>query len=194
MGSNHSSHSNSFFGESERERLGTEMPNRKITGCGDGTFFYEKMMMVFMEATSGFILAEQEEEKRNAETWKKVIESGLKGLNVELIQVTGNAASGLTSAVTNLLGIHKSSDLFHIQQDITKGLTSHLARRTKRAEEALKKCMEKKEKNLKEFQQKPEKLKSTIEDVNVVKSGKKVLNARTQKEACHKSIAFDSKN
>jgi hypothetical protein len=142
------------FGESERERLGALMPNRKITSCADETFFHEKMMMVFMEATSGFILAEQEEEKRDAVTWEKVIKTALKGLNVELIQVTGDEAGGLTSAVTNLLGIHKSSDLFHIQQDITKGLTSHLARRTERAEVALKKSLEEKETKLQEFREK----------------------------------------
>ena len=52
------------FGESERERLGALMPNRKITGCGDETFFDEKMMMVFMEAACGFIVAEEEEKRR----------------------------------------------------------------------------------------------------------------------------------
>ena len=176
------------FGESERERLGVLMPNRKITGCGDETFFHEKMMMVFMEATSGFILAEQEEEKRDATTWEKVIKSALKGLNVELIQVTGDEAGGLTSAVTNLLGIHKSSDLFHIQQDITKGLTGHLARRTERAEGALQKCLEEKEKSLEEFRERLEKPESTIEDVSIVKSGKKMLNACSQEEACHKYL------
>jgi hypothetical protein len=49
------------------------MPHRKITGCGDETFFDGEMLMVFMEATSGFILAEQKEEKRDAETWEKVM-------------------------------------------------------------------------------------------------------------------------
>lgn len=176
------------FGESERERLGALMPNRKITGCGDETFFHEKMLMVFMEAISGFILAEQEEEKRDATTWEKVIKTALRGLNTELIQVTGDEAGGLTSAVTNLLGIHKSSDLFHIQQDITKGLTSHLARRTERTEEALKKCLEDKEKSLQEFRQKLEKPGSTIEDLSIVKSGKKALNTCAQEEACRKSL------
>jgi hypothetical protein len=84
-----------------------------------------------------------------------------------------------------LLGIHKSSDLFHIQQDITKGLTSHLARRTERAEGALHKCLEEKEKSLNEFR---EKLESTIEDVSIVKSGKKTLNACAQEEACRKYL------
>jgi hypothetical protein len=176
------------FDESERVRLGALMPNRKITGCADETFFPKKMMMVFMEATSGFILAEREEEKRDAATWEKVIETGLKELNVELIQVTGDEASGLTSAAVNLLGIHKSSDLFHIQQDITKGLTGHLARRTVRAEEALKKCLEEKEKSLEEFRSKLEKPGSTIEDVSVVKSGQKTLKACAKEEACRHNL------
>lgn len=176
------------FGESERERLGALMPERKITGCGDETFFREKMMIVFMEAVSGFILAEQEEDKRDAATWKKVIEIALRGLNVKLIQVTGDEAGGLTSAVTQLLGIHKSSDLFHIQQEITKGLMGHLARRVKRADDALKKCIEDKEKHQKDFRQKLEAAGATIEDVSVVKSGQKVLKACAEEEAFLKQL------
>lgn len=102
------------FDESERKRLGALMPERKITGCGDETFFHDKMMMVFIEATSGFILAAQGEEKRDAATWKKVIETALKELNMELIQVTGDEAGGLTSVVKNLLDIHESSDFIVI--------------------------------------------------------------------------------
>ncbi len=176
------------FDKCERSRMGSEMPHRKITGCGDETFFDEMMLMVFMEPISGFILAEQGEEKRDAATWEKVITASLLGLNVELIQVTGDEAGGLTSAVTNLLGINKSSDLFHIQQDITKGLTGPLARQVDRAKKALEKCREEKEKNLQAFRKKLEKPGSTIEDVHVVKSGKKTLKASTQEEACQKQL------
>lgn len=176
------------FDEVERKRLGALMPERKITCCADETFFHDKMMMVFMEATSGFILAECKEEKRDAATWKKVIETALKGLNVELIQVTGDEAGGLRRAVKNLLGIHKSSDLFHIQQDITKGLTSHLARRIKRAEEALEKCLEDKEKSSKDFREKLKKPGTTIEDVNIFISGRKMLNASAKEETCRKHL------
>jgi Family of unknown function (DUF6399) len=176
------------FDKSERSRMGSEMPHRKITGCGDETFFDEMMLMVFMEPISGFILAEQEEEKRDAATWEKVIRNSLLGLNVELIQVTGDEAGGLTSAATNLLGINKSSDLFHIQQDITKGLTGHLARQVDRAKKALEKCREEKEKSLQAFRQKLEKPESTIEDVQVIKSGKKTLKASAQEEACQKQL------
>ncbi len=176
------------FDESEKERLGTLMPRKKITACGDETFFQEKMLIVLMEAASGFILAEQEEEKRDAVTWEKVIKTALEGLNVELIQVTGDEAGGLTSAVENLLGVNKSSDLFHIQQDITKGLAGHLARRVKRTEEALKKCLQEKEKRLEEFRQKLEKPGSTIKDATIVKSGHKILNVDKQEEECRRAL------
>ena len=53
--------------------------------------------------------------------------------------------------------------MFRIQQDITKGLTSHLARRTERAEVALKKSLEEKETKLQEFREKLEIPGATIE-------------------------------
>jgi len=126
------------FGSEERARLAALMPHRKITGCTDETFFGDQMIMVFMEAVSGFILAEQVEEKRDSTTWEKVSKKALEGLNAELIQMTGDEAGGLTSCAVNLLGIHKSPDLFHIQQEITKGLTGHLARAINRSEDTLK--------------------------------------------------------
>ena len=85
------------FGKEEKARLAALMPHRKITGCGDETFFEDKMIIVLMDAVSGFILAEQEEERRDASTWEKVSKSALEGLNVDLIQVTGDEAGGLTS-------------------------------------------------------------------------------------------------
>jgi hypothetical protein len=102
---------------------------------------------------------------------------------VDLIQVTGDEAGGLTSAVTNLLGIHKSSDLFHIQQDITKGLTSHLARRTKRAVEALQDSKEAKEKWWAKFREHFETGGLAKGDSKAVKVGKKMLKACDEEDA-----------
>lgn len=65
-------------------------------------------------------------------------------------------------------------------------MTSDLARGTKRAEETLKKCLEEKEKNPKELQL--EKPGSTIEDVSIVKSGQKTLNACEQEDVCRMQL------
>jgi len=60
------------------------------------------------------------------------------------VQVTGDEASGIIKFTTELLGAQKASDLFHVQQDITRGLTSVLARRVQQTEAAVKVASEQK--------------------------------------------------
>ena len=102
------------------------------------------MTLILMDPDSGFILAEQQEDKRDAATWMKVSHAATSGLNVKIVQVTGDEASGIIKFTIELLGAQKVSDLFHVQQDITKGLTSVLARRVQQTEAALKAASEQK--------------------------------------------------
>jgi hypothetical protein len=116
------------FEREEVERLAANMPHKDIPGALDENFIMDEMTLILMDPVSGYILAEQVEEKRDAETWYKVTQNGLKGLNVSIQQLVGDEAGGLTRLATHNLKVLKGSDLFHIQQEITKGLTSHLAR------------------------------------------------------------------
>ncbi len=116
------------FGKEESERLAQSMPHKNIPGALDENFIMDEMTLILMDPITGFILAEQIEEKRDADTWYKVTQAALKGLNVTVQQLVGDEAGGLTKLATSLLNVMKGSDLFHIQQEITKGLTSHLAR------------------------------------------------------------------
>jgi hypothetical protein len=116
------------FGKEESERLAQYMPHKSISGALDENFIMDEMTLILMDPVAGFILAEQIEEKRDAETWYKVTQAALKGLNVTIQQLVGDEAGGLTKLATGALNVMKGSDLFHIQQEITKGLTSHLGR------------------------------------------------------------------
>jgi helix-turn-helix, Psq domain len=116
------------FGQEESTRLAQNMPHKDIPGTLDENFIMDAMTLILMEPVSGFILAEQIEEKRDAETWFKVTQAALKGLNVTIQQLVGDEASGLAKLATGALKVLKGPDLFHVQQEITKGLTSHLAR------------------------------------------------------------------
>lgn len=116
------------FGEEESERLAQNMPHKNIPGALDENFIMDEMTLILMDPVAGFILAEQIEEKRDADTWFKVTQAALKGLNVTIQQLVGDEAGGLTKLATGALKVIKGPDLFHIQQEITKGLTSHLAR------------------------------------------------------------------
>ena len=116
------------FENEEVERLAGNMPHKNITGAPDENFIMDEMTLILMEPVSGYILAEQVEKKRDAETWHIVVQIGVKRLNVTIQQLVGDEASGLIKLAKSSLKVLKGSDLFHVQQEITKGLTSHLAR------------------------------------------------------------------
>jgi len=116
------------FGNEEYEKLAQKMSHKNISGALDENFIMGAMTLILMEPVSGFILAEQIEEKRDAETWYKVTQTALKGLNVTIQQLVGDEAGGLTKLATRSLRVIKCPDLFHVQQEITKGVTSHVGR------------------------------------------------------------------
>ncbi len=142
------------FGNEEKARLGQIMPLKNITIATDENFRNDQMTLISMEPNSGMILTEQLEENRDTLTWEKVVKEGVKGLNVTIIQVTGDAAQGLTKLAIDILKGNKSPDLFHIQQDITKGLTTKLARKLQQAEKTLKDTQEQKKEDLDWFSKK----------------------------------------
>jgi hypothetical protein len=131
-----------IFGKQEPERLSQNMPHKNIPGALDENFIMDEMTLILMDPVSGYILAEQLEEKRDADTWNRVTQTALKGLNVTIQQLVGDEAGGLTKLATTSLRVIKGSDLFHIQQEITEGLTGPLARaiqQAKKRQEDLKK-------------------------------------------------------
>lgn len=130
------------FEKEESEKLASNMPHKNIPGALDENFIMDDMTLILMDPISGYILAEEIEEKRDAETWHKVTQTATNGLKVTIQQLVGDEAGGLTKLATCALHVIKGSDLFHIQQEITRGLTSPLARtvqQVKKKQEDLKK-------------------------------------------------------
>ena len=56
------------FGKEESERLAQNMPPKNIPGALDENFIMDDMTLILMDPVSGYILAEQIEEKRDAES------------------------------------------------------------------------------------------------------------------------------
>jgi hypothetical protein len=78
------------FGKLEKKRLAKDMPLKEMTAAVDENFMLQNMTLILMDPDSGFILAEQQEDKRDAETWMKVSQAATNGLNVKIVQVTGD--------------------------------------------------------------------------------------------------------
>ena len=125
------------FGAEERKRLAEGMPLKKITVAEDETF-HPEICLVAMEAVSNFILLEQYADNRTTETWNQAMDDATKGLNVEIFQSVGDEAPALIKHTEEKLGAHHSPDLFHIQNEITKGIGATLAAQENRAVQAVK--------------------------------------------------------
>ena len=121
------------FGNEEKERLGEQMPHKKIA-VGEDETYHPEICMVAMDLVSNYILVEQYEAHRDALTWTEVVNAGIDHLNVEIIQVTSDAAAGIRRHAQTELGVHHSPDLFHIQQDVCAGIFPGLYRKVREAE------------------------------------------------------------
>jgi len=124
------------YGKAEVNRMGKEMPPKKITVCEDETF-HPEICLVAIEPVSNYIVLEAYASDRTAETWTAKMEASLNGLPVEVIQGTSDEATALCHHIENDLGAHQSPDVFHVQHTTCKAMTAPLARQIRTAEKAV---------------------------------------------------------
>lgn len=114
------------FAEAERQRLGAAMPSKKVWLCEDETFF-PRMVLVAIDALSGFVLVERFADRRDAPTWNQAVAEGLSGLRIEVAGVTSDQAKGLVCHVETGLRLSHTPDLFHVQHDLCKSCSGPLS-------------------------------------------------------------------
>ena len=124
------------FAEEEDQRLAAQMPPRQITVAEDETF-HPEICLVAMEPVSGFLLVEQYEPQRDADTWNQCLQEKLRPLPVTVCQVVSDEAKALRRQAEILLGVHHSPDLFHVQQDVVQATSLGLAGQAERAAAAV---------------------------------------------------------
>ena len=129
------------FGEEEDQRLAAQMPPREISVCEDETF-HPEICLVAIEPVSNFILVEQYEPQRDADTWSRCLHEKLAGLPITVCQVVSDQAKALITHTETHLGVHHSPDLFHVQHDTVRATSLALAGQTERAEKQLAKAQE----------------------------------------------------
>ena len=124
------------FGQEEGQRLGATMPWRSIALCEDETYHPEPCL-VALEPVSNFILLEQYAANYTSATWTQLLQAARGDWPVEILQVTADNGRALGHHIKEELGVHHTSDLFHIQQAGVQATSPGLARRTREAEKAL---------------------------------------------------------
>jgi hypothetical protein len=130
------------FGQQEDERLAAHMPPRDISLCEDETF-HPQICLVAIEPVSNFILVEQYQPQRDADTWNRCLDERLAALPVNVCQVTSDQAKALIAHTEIHLGAHHSPDLFHVQYDTVRATSLALMGQTRRAEQELETAQQK---------------------------------------------------
>ena len=159
------------FEKAERKILSKDMPEKKISLVADETFFNE-MCLVGIEPISNFILVEKYSEKRDAESWYNCITSNNADLNVKIVQIVGDQASGIISLAKNMFSSHYATDLFHVQREICKAGSLKIASKVNVAEENF----EKQTKNL-------EKIKNLKTELDIAKKSTEKIDLKIKDEA-----------
>jgi hypothetical protein len=126
------------FGAEEDQRLAAGMPSREISVAVDETF-HPQICLVGIEPVSDFIFLEEYQLRRDADTWNQYLGAKLAPMPITVCQVVSDQAKSLIHYAETHLGAHHSPDLFHVQQDISRGLSLPLAGQIRRAEEHLSK-------------------------------------------------------
>jgi Family of unknown function (DUF6399) len=115
-------------------RAGGEV--REIIGAVDETFL-ERMILVFMDLSPGYLLLEEAADDRTYATWKTLVDERLKGLGTGVLYLVSDRAKALIQLAEQGLGCLSMPDFFHVVHEIIKSYSLALGRHLRYAHQEL---------------------------------------------------------
>src|SRR5712691_5176554 len=122
---------------------------RPVIGALDETFL-QRMMLVFMDLATGYLLMEEVAADRSYATWFDRANERLTTFGTEVLYLVSDRAKALIKLAHTGLGCPSIPDLFHLGHDLAKGYSLCIfgrLRQAKRDLEQAKQCLEKLPKN-----------------------------------------------
>jgi hypothetical protein len=114
---------------------------RPIIGAVDETFL-ERMMLVFMDLVSGYLVFEEVAEERSYDTWHTLVKARLETLGVRVFYLVSDRAKALIKLAETGLECLSIPDLFHLLHDLVKSYSLAIYSRLRQAQQALKQAQE----------------------------------------------------
>src|SRR5256885_7281224 len=114
---------------------------RPIIGAVDETFL-ERMMLVFMDLVSGYLLFEEVAPDRTYATWHTRVKARLEGLGTEVLYLVSDRAKALIKLAETGLDCLSIPDLFHLIHDLVKSYSLAIASRLRQVRQALSQAQE----------------------------------------------------
>ena len=109
---------------------------RPIIGAVDETFL-QRMMLVFMDLASGYLLMEEVAVDRTYDTWYGCINGRLKTLGIGVLYLVSDRAKALVKLAQTGLDCLSIPDLFHLSHDLAKGYSLSIFGRLRQAQQVL---------------------------------------------------------
>src|SRR5262249_50824391 len=109
---------------------------RPIIGAVDETFL-ERMMLVFMDLVSGYVLCEEVAEDRTYTTWYALVEARLEALEVGGVYLVSDRAQALIKLAETGLACVSIPDMFHLIHDLVKSYSLAIGGCLRQARQAL---------------------------------------------------------
>ena len=114
---------------------------REIIGAVDETFL-ERMILVFMDLATGYLLLEEVAEDRTYTTWKALVDERLKVLGTEVLSLVSARAKALIQLAAQGLECLSMPDFFHVVHALIKSYALALGRHLRHAHQELKTATE----------------------------------------------------
>jgi len=96
---------------------------------GTDETFFDKMILVMIELSSGYILFEEAAEDRTYKTWKEKASGALKALGLNVAYMVSDNAKALVKLALDGIGCTRIPDLFHASNEIVKVMGARFANR-----------------------------------------------------------------
>src|SRR5262245_31751681 len=109
---------------------------RPIIGAVDETFL-QRMMLVFMDLASGYLLMGAVAVDRSYDTWYGFINGRLKTLGTGVLYLVSDRAKALVKLAHTGLGCLSIPDLFHLSHDLAKSYSLSIFSRLRQGQQAL---------------------------------------------------------
>jgi hypothetical protein len=114
---------------------------REIIGAVDETFL-ERMILVFMDLATGYLLLEEVADDRTYATWKTLVDERLKGLGTGVLYLVSDRAKALIQLAEQGLECLSMPDFFHVVHEIIKSYALALGRHLRHAHQEHKRATE----------------------------------------------------
>jgi hypothetical protein len=102
----------------------------------DETFF-ERMMLVFQDLATGYLLREEVADDRTFATWKALVDERLEVLGTRVLYLVSDRAQALIQLAEKGLECFSMPDFFHLVQEIVQSYSLAIGRRVRQAHKAL---------------------------------------------------------